>query len=97
MSLSLVLQASSDLPLFRNSLKRPSGARACPFRRGRCVPYPGGGRCASLFARDLDSLRSEAANSDGLIHTAFIHDLLKYAAGADADGRAIETLGNAMA
>jgi hypothetical protein len=32
-----------------------------------------------------------------VIHTAFIHDLLKYAAGADADGRAIETLGNAMA
>src|SRR5215813_5222459 len=42
---------------------------------------------------DLDSLRRGAANVDGVIHTAFIHDYSNYAKSAETDRRAIETIG----
>jgi nucleoside-diphosphate-sugar epimerase len=46
---------------------------------------------------DLDSLQRGAAASDGVIHTAFIHDFSAYAAAAETDRRAIEAIGNVLA
>jgi nucleoside-diphosphate-sugar epimerase len=46
---------------------------------------------------DLDSLRNGASAADAVIHAGFIHDFANYAASAETDRLAIETIGAMLA
>jgi len=46
---------------------------------------------------DLESLRKGASAADAVIHAGFIHDFAHYAAAAETDSRAIETMGAVLA
>ena len=46
---------------------------------------------------DLDSLRRGAGAADGVIHTAFVHDVTKFAESCAIDQRAISAIGEVLA
>jgi nucleoside-diphosphate-sugar epimerase len=60
------------------------------------VAAAGGEPCRGDL-EDLDGLHEAAAASDGVIHTAFVHDFTNIAASGPIDLRAVETIGAALA
>ena len=46
---------------------------------------------------DLESMRTGAAATDGVIHLAFMHDFSKFVANCEADRQVIEAIGSVLA
>jgi nucleoside-diphosphate-sugar epimerase len=53
-------------------------------------------RCIAATFEDLESLRTGAAASDAVIHTAFRHEWSTFAKSCELDKRAIETIGEVL-
>ena len=56
----------------------------------------GGGRPLRGSLEDLDSLRKGATESDGVIHTAFIHDFANFAHSLEVDQRAVTAMADVL-
>jgi nucleoside-diphosphate-sugar epimerase len=47
--------------------------------------------------QDLESLRKDAAESEGVIHTGFIHDFSKFKENCELDRKVVDVLGSTLA